>query len=219
MVEDVHPSWRLLRAVRALQDEFWPWKPEDRAAMISTGISRNAGMPAPFDVAKALLEHPIHSETALTADAILAGIKPEATVAPYVQYAESAIRFALQYRKDDPLAIIAPSKPFGLKPLVEFFQDCAVLNMYAMRNGEMYRLLQSPDLLPMLMTELISGLSLFALMTDGDVEDLARFEKSYQAELRVSGFDEPIKNARLEVREIVSQTLGKGAADSLYWND
>jgi hypothetical protein len=216
-VEDAHPSWRLVRVVRALQETFWPWKVTERESLVSHGLSGRARIPAPRDVIARLVRAPLHSAEALYFDADLAGHSHEETSTPYHEFVESVIRVALSRKQKHPLDAIFPKEPSGLKPLLEFYKDCAVINLYTLQNGKVQPLKEPPRLIYQALMELIGGLAIFALLGSGDVTDLPFLERSFTSEVRMSGTWDIVPGAPLDVKDMVESIVGKHVAARLRW--
>jgi hypothetical protein len=216
-VEDAHPSWRLVRIVRALQETLWPWEVTERESMVSHRLSERAGIPSPRDVIASLVSAPLRSAEALYGDADLAGYSHEETSTPYHEFVESMIRLALSRKQKNPLDAIFPKGTSGLKPLLEFYNDCAVVNLFKVRDGKLQPFKESPRLIYQAIMELVAGLAIFALLGNGDVSDLPFLERSFTSGIRISGAGDILPMAPLNVKDMVESIVGKNAAARLRW--
>jgi hypothetical protein len=123
----------------------------------------------------------------------------------------------LSRKQKHPLDAIFPKEPSGLKPLLEFYKDCAVINLYTLRDGKVEPLKEPPRLIYQALMELIGGLAIFALLGNGDVTDLPFLERSYTSEVRISGTWDVVPGAPLDVRDMVESIVGKHVAARLRW--
>jgi hypothetical protein len=226
VVEDAHPSWRLIKAVEALKKTIWPWDIADRQEQVAFRIAEKAGIPSPKSVIASMLQSRIHTADALKYDARMAGASAtELEATTYTEYSEAAMRFALERKREDPLATVGSRTPMGLKPLLEFYQDCAVFNLMAVRNGKPERLSDSPEMPRNALFELVRAIALNAVLEDGDVSDLRILERSLRSEVRFPGSDlgtvaseNRHENLEIDLREVVVSALGQNVADGLNWD-
>lgn len=209
-VEDVLPSWRLLRIVASIKESFWS---DDRRVQdyeARHNLASKAGIPTPELTIKTALTQPFSGPNAWVGNDKANDIPEGASLSEYFFYTEQEVRRAFQIRDIDSLALISPKKVYNIQPTLEFHKD--LLSFYdnpAIKHSDM--------LLQRMYVVLLFNSAAISLLYDGNISDLLHFQDCYSNRMALHG---PISDIQknIDVKIILNKLLDPAIFKLFVWD-
>jgi hypothetical protein len=223
IVEEVLPSFRLVRLLEAAKDISWPDDPAELYDLLANKLCARAGLCLPKDIVRVGLEGQDYSgKDSWGFDHRVNGLPAETDPGPIYEYAQVMVRRAMRIREQFPGSFIWENceHAYPFRPLLMFYRDwvefgfdfCEDFDQRFMLGVNAY-------------WSLISGGIACALISDGSVEKLLRLQSAIEArafciEFPNDWFGKFIREDSLEIgAERVRQSLSvKLKAEGLLGN-
>jgi len=212
-VEDVLPSWRLLKIVEAMRNVFWNTDWERAKYNPTVEIAKMAGIPTPVAAIRATVNKALSGRTAYESSQILYGVEPVLQTAEYYRKMESEFHRAFRIRNSNNQALFDLDNLF--RPAIIFYEDIAVFSHRWDPNEENLLLFQK------IFYEIVFNTAAMALLSDGNVSSLVKLQRSNRqtlarifemkpADLRDFGYE--------DVRDILQRVLNPAIFGLLKWS-
>jgi hypothetical protein len=182
LVEETHPSWRLVKLVSALKQRYWPGGEAEQIRAVLEDVAVAAGVPTPASAVQSLVGR------ALTVDADWGGkdivVRGEAddqfdlTFRRYFAEAERRFHFSFAQRAKNPISIMGRGdETQELLPFIEFLADDAWLNGIFDEHLDDAFFVNTYRMV-------IGNLAKAAMLDDGDITLVIHLERGFKARAR-----------------------------------